>query len=41
MEVTSRYIIKYKGVDKMLEMEQLKIALEPFEAKLVEMGNSL
>lgn len=41
MEVISRYYRDYKGVINMLEMEQLQIALEPFKAKLVEMGNSL
>lgn len=31
----------YKGVDNMLELEQLRTSLEPYKVKLTEMGNSL
>jgi hypothetical protein len=33
--------IKYKGVDRLLELEQLKQELQPYRNKLEEMGASL
>lgn len=37
------YRLKYKGkgVDNVLELEQLRTALEPYKVKVTEMGNSL
>lgn len=34
-------MIRKEGVDKMLEMEQLQVSLQPYKAKLLEMGNRL
>lgn len=34
-------VVRTKGVDCMLELEQIASELQPYEEKLQEMGNSL
>lgn len=38
---TNTAVAEIKGVDRMLELEQLASELQPYQQKLQEMGNSL